>query len=100
MQFHSNLKGRNKLSNHFSLQLPHLSTIDIDKNSEFMPILTDSGLCHVLNGLSITGTYSPTERIKQLDDAFSFGDNFQLLKNISGSGFLNQRTFWLDVGEK
>ena len=63
-----------------------------------MPALTDAGLCHVLHGSSIVSTYNPTKRIQGLDESFGFGDDFSRLKNISGSGFLNQKTFMFDVG--
>ena len=80
------------------LQVPHLTAIDFKQNSEFLPTLTDAGLCHVLNGNSIGNTYVRTERIEKLNAAFGSGEgNFQPTK-INGTGYLNQKTFWLDVG--
>ena len=63
-----------------------------------MPVLTDAGLCHVLNGNSIGNTYVPTERIEKLNTAFGSGNDHFEPSKINGTGFLNLRTFWLDVG--
>ena len=52
----------------------------------------------MLDGNSIADTYSSTERIEELESAFGFGNDFSRQKNISGSGFLNEKTFWFDVG--
>ena len=84
----------------FYYKSPHLTNVELAQSSEFMPTFTDAGLCHVLNGDSIADTYSPTERIKQLDVALGFGNDFSHRKNISGSGFLNKRSFWFDVGKR
>ena len=60
--------------------------------------MTDAGLCHVLNGNSIGNTYVPTERIEKLNGAFGSGDGHFQPTKIRGTGYLHQRTFWLDVG--
>ena len=63
-----------------------------------MPTLTDAGLCHALDSNSFGNTFVPTERIVELNSTLGSGiDNLQPNK-INGTGFLNQRTYWLDVG--
>ena len=63
-----------------------------------MPTLTDAGLCHVLDGNSFGNTYVPTERIVELNSALGSENGTRQPNKINGTGFLNQRTYWLDVG--
>ena len=72
--------------------------MDFKENSEFMLTLTDAGLCHVLDGNSLGNTYVPTERIIELNSALGSENGTLQPNKINGTGFLNQRTYWLDVG--
>ena len=48
-------------------QEPYFTNIDFKANSEFAPTVTDSGLCHVLNGPPIGAVFAKSERVGQLE---------------------------------
>ena len=48
-------------------QEPYFTNIDFKADSEFAPTVTDSGLCHVLNGPPIGAVFAKSERVGQLE---------------------------------
>ena len=72
--------------------------MDFKENSEFLPTLTDAGLCHALDSNSFGNTFVQTERIVELNSALGSGNDNLKPNKINGTGYLNQRTYWLDVG--
>ena len=70
-----------------------------DKPTNFHIAVTDSGLCQVMNGNTMTSTYKPTIRMEELGAALDSRDNVKP-RPISGSGKLHQITFWLDIGDR
>ena len=68
-------------------------------SSDFHIAVTDAGLCQVINGNSISSTFKPTTRMRELSTALDNRDVVNPL-NISGSGKMNQKTFWLDIGDR
>ena len=63
-------------------------------------MLTDTGLCHVYNGNSISQTFVGSGRNYDLKQSFEQDVvDFSPVK-INGSGFQNRKTFWFDVGAR
>ena len=91
---------------HFN-QDPYFTNIDFNEDSAFAATVTDSGLCHVMNGPPIGNVFAPSERIGQLEAAFDLGlglglgrvANFTPAK-IEGTGYIHQKSFWVDVGTR
>ncbi len=48
-------------------QEPYFTSIDFKADSDFAPTVTDSGLCHVLNGPPIGAVFANSERTGQLE---------------------------------
>ena len=55
-----------KLATNSTFQEPYFTSIDFKEDSDFAPTVTDSGLCHILNGPPIGAVFAPSERIGQL----------------------------------
>ena len=61
-------------------------------------MLTDTGLCHVYNGNSISQSFVNVGRNLYLQQSFEQNAGEFHPAKINGTGFQNQETFWFDVG--
>ena len=48
-------------------QEPYFTKVDFKADSDFAPTVTDSGLCHVMNGPPIGAVFAKSERVGQLE---------------------------------
>ena len=64
--------------------------------------MTDTGVCQVYNGNSLTSTYEHSDRIRDLQYSFDprTGDEQYDPIMIDGTGKISQMTFWLDAQDK
>ena len=65
-------------------------------SEHFQPAVTDKGLCHVLNGKTMSQTYRPSERIQDLSDRLDSRKEGSVAK-IQGTGARLRMTMWLDL---
>ena len=61
-------------------------------------MITDTGLCHVYNGNTISQTFADAGRNQDLKDSFEYNTKTFKPDKINGTGFQKQKTFWFDVG--
>ena len=65
-------------------------------SEHFHPAITDKGLCRVLNGMSMSQTYKPSERIQDLSDRLNSRKKGSIWK-VQGTGTRFRKTMWLDL---
>ena len=84
-------------------QEPYFSPTDfgsLESDAEFLPAVTDSGLCYVSNGNALANTYAPSsKRNQELGSVFDLRPHVES-KRIKGTGKAFKKTLWLDVSDK
>ena len=81
-------------------QVPHFSHLDLSNMYEFQPALTDGGICHVYDGNTLDATYFPQDRVFNFHKYFDPRVGAIKPQNITGTGQLYRKVFWLDVAER
>ena len=53
-----------------------------------------------MNGPPIGDVFAPSDRISQLESAFDLGQSNFTPAKIEGTGYIHQKSFWVDVGAR
>ena len=76
-----------------------LNSSHTDHMDSVKPSLTDMGLCTSVNAKSIGATYDivKNKRVREFAEALDREERSDAPLQVTGSGFLHQTTYWLNV---
>ncbi len=82
------------------IQEPHFSPLDLSPNhpKEFVPGLTDSGICEVYNGSPMLATYGSNARVEEFANLLDpRPDAESKPEMIKGTGKVYEVSFWINL---